>query len=126
MAKTGQTNYDKATQEKYNIPSSATKDSLLIAYTKDLTMGIWIGYSTITNNTYLDWYKKTIPRNIMKYIFEKYAKKNQYYEMPKDVIKCLIEIKDDTVYLAKENGYYEYFLEGTEPIYYYEDKKIAS
>ena len=44
MAKTGQTNFDQATIKKYHLPWNATKDSLLIAYTKDMTIGVWVGY----------------------------------------------------------------------------------
>lgn len=124
MAKTGQTNYDIATQQKYNIPKSATKDSLLIAYTKDLTIGIWVGYEKIEYNQYLDYYQKNIPRIIMKLLLDEFAKPNQYYEIIDDIKKCFITIYNDKAYLAKENGYYEFFPKGTEPLSYpnYYDK----
>ena len=118
MAKTGQTNYDKNTQKKYNIPANATKDSLLIAYTNDLTIGIWVGYNKIENGKYLDSYKKNIPKNIMKILMEKYALPNQYYDMPNDIVKSYITIYNNDIYLAKENGYYEYFQKGNQPLTY--------
>ncbi|MDE7095617.1 MAG: penicillin-binding protein, partial [Anaeroplasmataceae bacterium] len=70
MAKTGQTNYDQASIQKYHLPSNATKDSLLIAYTKDLTIGVWVGYERITDGKFLDYYKKNIPRSIMKLLLD--------------------------------------------------------
>ena len=122
MAKTGQTNYDSVTLKKYNIPVGSTKDSLLIGYTKDLTIGVWVGYNSISPKNYLDRYKKNIPRSIMKIVLSKYAKDNQYYEIINGITKECIEIKDSIAYLANENGFYEYFVSGTEPLSYY--KKI--
>ena len=118
MAKTGQTNYDKITQNKYNIPSNATKDSLIIAYTKDITIGVWVGYNKLENGKYLDSNKKNIPKNIMKILMNKYALDNQYYEIPDGIVKKYITIHNDKAYLSKSNGYYEYFQEGSEPFTY--------
>jgi len=118
MAKTGQTNYDTKTRAKYNIPYGATKDSLLIAYTKDLTIGIWVGYNKIEEGLYLDTYKKTIPRSIMKIILEKYAKDNEYYDIIDGIVKKYITIDNGKAYLSNDNGYYEYFEKGTEPTSY--------
>ncbi|MBQ3253634.1 MAG: hypothetical protein IJA65_03675, partial [Acholeplasmatales bacterium] len=120
MAKTGQTNYDEKTRIKYNIPYGSTKDSLLIGYTKDLTIGIWVGYNTITENNYLDRYKKNIPRSIMKMILEKYALDNGYYDIIDGIVKKYITIDNGNVYLSNTLGYYEYFEYGTEPTGYKE------
>jgi penicillin-binding protein 1A len=118
MAKTGQTNYDQATKIKYKLPNDATKDSLLIAYTKDITIGIWIGYETIDMNQYIDINKKHIPRNIMRILMNKFAKENNYYDLIDDVTLKYITIYNNNAYLAKSNGYYEYFEQGTEPLTY--------
>ena len=125
MAKTGQTNYDLKTRKKYNLPMDATKDSLLIAYTKDITIGIWIGYETIENKQYIDLKKKHIPRNIMRILMNKFAKENNYYDLIDEVTMKYITIYNDKAYLAKSNGYYEYFEEGTEPLTYIEQNIIA-
>ncbi|MDE6655593.1 MAG: penicillin-binding protein, partial [Anaeroplasmataceae bacterium] len=90
MAKTGQTNYDQATIQKYHLPSNATKDSLLIAYTKDLTIGVWVGYEKITDGKYLDYYKKNIPRSVMKLLLDTFAKKGLYYNEIDGIIKSYI------------------------------------
>ncbi len=118
MAKTGQTNYDKKTLEKYKLPSNATKDSLLIAYTKDLTIGVWIGYEKVIEGKYLDYYKKNIPRTIMKFILNTYAQKDQYYEEIEGITKQYITIYNNQPYLARNNGFYEYFQEGNQPLTY--------
>lgn len=115
MAKTGQTNYDTATLKKYGIPEGSTKDSLLVAYTKDLTIGVWVGYNTISSTNYLDRYKKNIPRAIMRLVLSKFADDNGYYEEIDGITKKYITIYNHQAYLATDNGYYEYFVEGTEP-----------
>lgn len=120
MAKTGQTNFDEETRLKYNIPANATKDSLLIGYTKDLTIGIWVGYNNISYNQYLDRYKKNIPRTIMKLVLGKFSKDNMYYDLLDNMVEKEIEIIDNNVYLSN-NGYNEYFIIGTEPLGYYKD-----
>ncbi len=118
MAKTGQTNYDANTIAKYNLPANATKDSLLVAYTKDLTIAVWVGYEKISNGKFLDYYKKNIPRSIMKLLLDTYAQKGQYYSDIDGIIKSYITIYEDQAYLAKTHGYYEYFIEGTQPLTY--------
>lgn len=118
MAKTGQTNYDEKTKQKYHLPANATKDSLLIAYTKDITIGVWVGYEKIIDGKYLDYYKKNIPRTIMKLLMDKYALKNQYYSDIEGIVKRYITIYEDQAYLAKEYGYEEYFQEGNQPLSY--------
>ena len=118
MAKTGQTNYDKKTIKNYNIPQNATKDSLIVAYTKDLTIAVWVGYEKLEKGKYLDSYKKNIPKNIMKILMDKYAESNQYYEIPDGIVKEYITIHNNEAYLAKNNGYYEYFQEGSQPFTY--------
>lgn len=118
-AKTGQTNYDSKTLEQYNIPYGSTKDSLLIAYTKDLTIGIWISYDKLSSTTYLTQSKVNVARSIMKFIMQRYAKPNQFYDIPSNIVACQI-IKDyNSIYLADENtpnSYTEYFIKGTEPL----------
>ena len=118
MAKTGQTNYDKQTKLKYNIPDEATKDSLLIAYTKDLTIGIWIGFDKITNTNYLMGSQKQIARHIMTYIMQKYAQNSKPYDLPSDVIKLRIFNDNGQIYLAnnESTAYTEYFLKYNMPL----------
>lgn len=125
MAKTGQTNYDYETKEKYNIPDDTTKDALLIAYTKDTTIGIWIGYNEIKEGRYLDINKKNLPKRIANIILGKYSIKNNYYDLIDDISIRYITIKENKAYLATNDGYYEYFQKGNEPLSYYKDYTIA-
>ena len=76
--KTGQSNYDYATRVKYNIPQSSTKDSWVISYTPDLTIGIWCGYDNMEG--YLTPTTKNIPLKIMKMFLNEFAEENLKYE----------------------------------------------
>lgn len=118
MAKTGQTNYDLQTRIKYNIPKSATKDSLLIAYTKSLTLGIWVGYDKISATTYLKGTQKQIARKIMYHIMSKYAPKNEYYNIPNSLIKKRVINFAGQIYLANNEpyAYDEYFYKNNAPL----------
>lgn len=118
MAKTGQTNYDLQTRIKFNIPKSATKDSLLIAYTKSLTLGIWVGYDKISATTYLKGTQKQIARKIMYHIMSKYAPENEYYSIPSSLIKKRVINFDGQIYLANNEpyAYDEYFYKNNAPL----------
>ena len=54
----------------------------------------------------------------MKILMDKYALKNQYYEIPGGIVREYITIHNNEAYLAKNNGYYEYFQNGSQPFSY--------
>ncbi|MGM9971210.1 MAG: transglycosylase domain-containing protein [Anaeroplasmataceae bacterium] len=117
-AKTGQTNFDYATKKKYNYDNSRVKDSLCIGYTKDLTVGVWTGYN---NNKYaLTSESKEVSKKIMYYILDKYAKYNLSYEVPDNLVYIKVTNVDDILYLSN-NGFYDYFIKGSEPLISYEE-----
>lgn len=117
MAKTGQTNYDAKTLKEYNIPIGSTKDSYVISYTKDITLGIYIGYDIISSKTYLDRDKTQIPRTIMKYFMRKYQNNAKEITMPKDIEVKKCSIIGSLLYLD-QNGKYDYFIKDVYPLEY--------
>ncbi len=114
MAKTGQTNYDSDTIKKYNIPQYATKDSYVISYTKDITLGIYIGYDKISSTCYLDRQKTQIPRTIMKYFMRKYQNNAKEITIPSDITYKKCNIINNELYLD-DNGKYDYFIKDVYP-----------
>ena len=48
-AKTGTTNYDNNTIQKYNLPGNAVNDLWTIAYTSQYSIAVWYGYDSIYN-----------------------------------------------------------------------------
>ena len=67
-------------------------------------------------NTYM--MAKTGQTNFDQATMDTFAKKGQYYEEIEGINKSYITIYDNQAYLAKDYGYYEYFLEGTQPLTY--------
>lgn len=123
MAKTGQTNYDKRTALKYNIPSNATKESFVISYTKDITFGCYVGYDKIDSTSYLDRIKTQIPRTIMTYFMNKFQTNVGSPDTPSNIEKQKCIIKDNVLYLD-ESGIYEYFIKDALPPKYKEHNYI--
>lgn len=115
MAKTGQTNYDAKTKAKLGIPDYATKDSLVVAYTKDITLAIYVSYDKVSSTTYLDRTTKQIPREIMYHLMKQFTKNNQYYDIPENIVKKRIYLENGQIYAGNSyNSYDEYFLDGNE------------
>jgi penicillin-binding protein 1A len=51
--KTGTTNFDKKTREKYGYPVNSTNDSWFVGYTPQYTMAVWTGYAKNGNGHYM-------------------------------------------------------------------------
>ena len=117
-SKTGQSNYDYNTRMKYNIPPSATKDSWVIAYTKDITLGIWCGYDDIKSGLYLTPKSKDIPLTIMKMILNELAPKSDTYDVPSDLTLMNVEIINGLIYesVGNKNTKRDYFFKGFTPL----------
>ncbi len=112
-AKTGQTNFDDKTKKKYHYNDTHVKDSLCIAYTKDLTVGVWTGYD---NNKYaLNSTSKDVSKKIMHYILSKYAKDNQNFTVPDNILYLKVNNIKDKLYLSN-SGTYDYFIQGSQPL----------
>ena len=91
-AKTGTTNYDEATMNKYNLPSDAIRDSWVIGYTSKTVIGMWYGYDFIDREYCL----RNIPATVQKDklflalangVFEK---NKSEFKMPDSVVKAQI------------------------------------
>lgn len=104
-AKTGTTNYDEATMNKYNLPSDAIRDSWVIGYTSKTVIGMWYGYDFIDREYCL----RNIPATLQKdKLFLALA--NSVFEKNKSEFKI-----PDSVVKAQIGDSYEYFKKGHEP-----------
>lgn len=115
-SKTGQSNYDEATKNKYKIPNNATKDSWAIGYTKDLTVAVWCGYDKADFNNYLTPNNKNIPIDIMSIILKKFSKNNLYYEKPNNLLLKKVDVIDGLIYEPVIGMYSDYFFNGYIPL----------
>ncbi|MCH1624707.1 transglycosylase domain-containing protein [Ferdinandcohnia quinoae] len=117
--KTGTTNYDSKTAQKYNI-ESGVPDVWFSGYTTNYTISIWTGYKD--NITPI----KNKERNIAKQLFRDiitYVSKDKDtkdFVKPNSVVKVGVEkgtnpAKLPSEFTPKEDIVYEYFIKGTEP-----------
>lgn len=115
-SKTGQSNYDLATREKYNIPYNATKDSWAIGYTKDMTVAVWCGYDQVNSYSYLTPQTKNIPIDIMSMILKKFSKNALYYDTPSNLSIRNVDIINGLIYEGNPGLYRDYFFKGYIPL----------
>ncbi|HEY8364632.1 MAG TPA: PBP1A family penicillin-binding protein [Haloplasmataceae bacterium] len=121
--KTGQTNYDEETRNKFAFPSNSVRDSWFIGYTTKYTTAVWLGFSRIETDAYLtpDEAKQSLV--MFKMVMDKIHKNrndSQPFKKPDNIIE--VEIETNTYPLRLPNQYTplmyrkkEYFIEGTEP-----------
>ena len=123
-AKTGTTNYDNNTIQKYNLPGNAVNDLWTIAYTSQYSIAVWYGYDSIYNkeadrvtyNTSNGGQKEGVVRAIMQYI----PKDTKGWTMPSSVVASQVEKETWPAMLpsaSTPSDYIitEYFVRGTQP-----------
>ena len=116
-AKTGTSNYDDATMQKYGLPGYAVNDLWTVAYTSKYAVAVWNGYDNVDSTYYNHGYwKEHLTTAVMKYV----PKDTVGWKMPSSVVAVTVE--KETVPAAlpsqytpdsmKETGY---FVRGTQP-----------
>ena len=121
-AKTGTTNYDDETMEKYHLPSDAIRDSWVVGYSTKTVIALWYGYDTI-DSTYV---LHNVPATIQKdRIFNALVRagaiesNREAFVQPNSVVKLGIIAGSNPPRVAGSgytgNVVYEYFKKGTEP-----------
>lgn len=118
-AKTGTTNYDQATMQKYHLPSNAVNDLWTVAYTSQYSIAVWYGFdntSETTYNTSNGGHKEGVVSAVMQYI----PKDTKGWSMPSTVVASQIERETWPAKLPSANTpsdmiLTEYFVRGTQP-----------
>ena len=123
-AKTGTSNYDNNTIQKYNLPGNAVNDLWTIAYTSQYSIAVWYGYDSIYNkeadrvtyNTSNGGQKEGVVRAVMQYI----PKDTKGWTMPSSVVASQVEKETWPAMLpstSTPSDYIitEYFVRGTQP-----------
>ncbi len=90
--KTGTTDYDQKTRDKYKLSTSAVNDAWIIGYTPTLSVGLWYGYDTITKGVYntmsqASYQRKVLFSAISKVMFSKTSS----WKQPTGVVSSKIE-----------------------------------
>ena len=126
--KTGTTNFDDATMNKYNMPGDAIRDSWVVGYSTKTAMAMWYGYDDFTMESIAQGYVlHNVPATIQKdrlYIALVNAGAMEGnrapFVQPNSVSKVAIAQGSNPPKLATPGGaaVYEYFKKGTEPTEY--------
>lgn len=121
-AKTGTTNYPEDLIRSKGLPLDIVKDSWVIGYDPEYSIGLWYGYPKLDATYNLKQYVSAIERGRLfraagDVVF---SKNNQDFKVPNSVVKVAIETGSNPVALASDDTpadqiAYEYFKAGTEP-----------
>ena len=122
--KTGSTNFTPEERAKYNIPTSAVKDSWMAGYTTNYTIAVWAGYknSSAEDFDYLGTSSQRIPKyifkNLMQYVSN--GKQTADFKQPNSVVKVgIVRGSNPAVkaneYTPSDKVTYEYYVKGHEP-----------
>lgn len=121
--KTGQTNFNYETREKYHFPANSVRDSWFTGYSSKYTTAVWLGYDKLEKDAYLTPNEAKVSLEIFKMIMGK-IHQNNYESMPfykpDNIIEVEVEIHTDPLLLPSEYtpSMYrkkELFIKGYEP-----------
>ena len=116
--KTGTTNLDQASKDKYNLPGSAINDLWCAGYSRDYAIALWYGYDRLSSEHY------NVSKGQNTDLFTAVAKGvlsgTKTFKAPNSVKKVQIEknnleLKLPSEYTPEEMITTEYFKAGTEP-----------
>ena len=126
--KTGTTNFDDNTMNRYNMPGDAIRDSWVVGYSTKTAIGMWYGYDSFTKDSIAEGYVlHNVPATIQKdKLFNAIVRTGAMegdrasFEQPASVVKVAVAPGSNPAKLAVPGGgaVYEYFKKGTEPTEY--------
>ena len=124
--KTGTTNLDSDTKDRYKLPGGAVMDAWIVSYSPSYSIALWYGYDKMTEESSENKYYLTSNsggtgrRRIMNGLATNIHEKNQSFKRPKTVTTAEIELETFPAQLCSEFTpstmcVKEYFVKGTEP-----------
>ncbi|KAA0550446.1 PBP1A family penicillin-binding protein [Bacillus sp. BGMRC 2118] len=121
--KTGTTNFDAKTKEKYNIKSGGVPDIWFAGYTPLYTAAVWTGYEKTSESNYiLSSKEKALAKEIFKSVMQEVSKDKETPDFKKPSSVVLVEVekgsnppKLPSEFTPKDQIVKEYFIKGTEP-----------
>ncbi|MFJ7729683.1 transglycosylase domain-containing protein [Neobacillus sp. NPDC097160] len=90
--KTGTTNFDVKTRERYGYPSSATNDSWFAGYTPQYTMAVWTGYTQNGQGNYMSGNTTKISQLMFKAMMQTFGTDTSSFTQPKSVFRVNNEL----------------------------------
>ena len=126
--KTGTTNFDENTMNRYNMPNDAIRDSWVIGYSTKTVIGMWYGYNSFNKQSIADGYVlHNVPATIQKdRLFNALVaagameSNREAFKQPSSVVKVGVAAGSNPAKLAApgQSAIYEYFKKGYEPTEY--------
>ena len=126
--KTGTTNFDDYTMDRYNMPGDAIRDSWVIGFSSKTTIGMWYGYDDFTKESIAQGYVlHNVPATIQKdrlfiaLVNSGAMESNRAdFKQPNSVVKVNVSPYSNPAKLAVPGGpsITELFKKGTEPTEY--------
>ena len=126
--KTGTTNYDESTHYSMGLPDDAVRDSWVIGYSTQTTVGMWYGYDSLTPESVAQGYVlHQTPAAIQKdrlYLSliasGAFEPNRTPFNQPASVTQVAVSPNSNPAKLAipGQAAVYEYFKKGTEPTEY--------
>lgn len=120
--KTGTTNFDDETKQKYHIPNGGVPDSWFTGYSPDYTISVWTGYSENGEDNYISGNSSGIAKQLFKLTMTELTQgeKQSDFFKPNSVVRVPVEKGSDPAMLPsdftpEDQIVYEYFIKGTEP-----------
>lgn len=124
-AKTGTTNYDDVTMEKYGLPRDAVRDNWVVGFSTKTTIAVWYGYDYIDSEYCLRQTPATMAKDrIFRALVNSGAMESnrEAFNPPSSVVRVAVSDGTNPAKLAfpgqSGNVVYEYFKKGTEPTEY--------
>ncbi len=125
-AKTGTTNLDSDTKDKYKLPSGAIMDAWMVSYSPSYSIALWYGYESLddtdpSQKIYITSSMGSTARSkIMNGLASGIHKKNQRFKVPKTITSANIELETFPAqlcssYTPADKCTTEYFVAGAEP-----------
>ncbi|MGZ6538824.1 MAG: penicillin-binding transpeptidase domain-containing protein, partial [Bacteroidia bacterium] len=90
--KTGTTNFDDKTLNKFGYPTAATNDSWFAGYTPQYTMAVWTGYSQNGPGNYMIGNTTKISQLMFKAMLQKFGTDSSSFKQPSDVYRLNNEL----------------------------------
>ena len=121
-AKTGTTNYDSITKQRFKLSGNAIRDYWVDGYTNDTVISVWLGYDKTSNKNYLNFSRDGGYRTNLFVAAAKvgFTHNKTDWSRPKSVVPVTIEVGSDPPKLPSSNTpdnakRTELFKSGTEP-----------
>lgn len=92
VGKTGTTNFDSQTREKFGYPDNATNDSWFAGFTPQYTMAVWTGYAQNGSGNFMAGTTTKIAQHMFKAMMQSFGTDSSIFQQPNSVYRVNNEL----------------------------------